>query len=264
MLPTARFLSVIFLITFSANSLFAQPLDTSRLDNNPKLTAAESAWLNNHIGHGEFNFDGKYVAFSQLLTGGFYGIGKFMLPFHKKNVFHERISEASYQLYVLDEQEKKATNGYDAIIVFYDRKHKGKMDRLKREAVIADNFNRYPQIPAGAGEDSNPALSAVNAAFFNAVYQRHSIVAQGFDFSGKKVAIFNTRGQVDKIKQETIEQYVNRVKTSLDRDGFYEPEFTYILSEAQKRESGDYDLIIQYLCKKDVPVETLVGKLKSD
>ncbi|HTE34542.1 MAG TPA: hypothetical protein VK666_29390 [Chryseolinea sp.] len=254
--PIIRFLSIIT-ICFSAEASFSQ-----QLDNNPKLTAAESAWLNNHLNRGEFDFDGKYVAFSQLLTGGFYGIGKFMLRLPKKHVFHEKIGETFYQIYVLNEEEKRATNGYDAIIVFGDKKHKGKMKRLKRESVIADNFNRYPQIPPGAGEDNNPVLSAANAGFFNEIYRQDSTIAQGFNFSGKKIAIFSTQCRFDKIEQKTIAEYVNKVRASLDEWGYYPPEFTYVLNEAQKKESGDYDLIIQYRCKMDIPLEALIKKLK--
>lgn len=257
-----RILLIAVLAAMPVSSVLSQPVDTAKLDNNPKLTTAESDWLNGHINRGEFDFQGKYVAFSQLLTGGFYGIGKFMLPYHKKSIFNDKIGGAFYQLYILTDEEKRRTNGYDAILVFGDKKHKGKMRRLTREAVIADNYNTYPQIPAGAGKDDNPVLSEANAAFFNEIYKGHTIVANGFDFSGKKVAIFNTHCSTNKIEQQTIPAYVERVKQSLNEYGHHWVEFTYLLDESQKRESGGYDVIIQYRCKMDLPLALLIKKLR--
>lgn len=258
----SRFAQIIMLICLSAYSLFSQQPDTIKHDNNPRLTPEEGEWLNGHIDRGDFDFRGKYVAFSQLLTGGFYGIGKFMLRYPKKNVFQEKTGEAFYKLYVLTDEEKKRTNGYDAIFVLGDKRHKGKMKRLKREDVIADNFNAYPQIPAGAGKDNNDQLNDANAGFFNEIYKFHEIRSNGFDFSGKKVAIFSTECRFDKIEQQTIGEYVGRVQESLDRDGRCYPEFTYLLTEAQKKESGGYDVVIQYRCKIDIPLQALIGKLK--
>ena len=41
-------------------------------------------------------------------------------------------------------------------------------------------------------------------------------------------------------------------------------DFTYYLDADQKKESGGYDVIIQYQCKKDLPVTDLIKLLKQN
>ncbi len=252
---------LMFLLVLAWSLSFGQSTGLTPADNNPKLTPEEGAWLNSNIKTDSFNFDGKTVGFTQLLSGGFYGIGKFTLPLTKKMLFRINLSKSLYTLYILNAAEKKITNGYDAILVIALKKIKGKMKRLKREDVINETFNRYPQIPADAGTDNNSLLSSSNAGFFNELYKHSNHFTIPFDFSGKKIAIFNTYCSINKLDRVSIPEYVARVRKQLDESGVGYTEFTHILTEEQKKASGGYDVIIQYRCKMDRAINTLIKYL---
>lgn len=256
--------SIAFLLALTCSLSFGQGTNVPVIDNNPKLTIEESTWLNSNIKTDGFNFDGKTVAFTLLQSGGFYGIGKFTLPLTKKNLFRLNVSKSLHTLYTLTTEEKKATNGFDAILVIAFEKIKGKMKRLKREDVIKETFNRYPEIPTDAGVDNNPVLNKPNADFFNEIYNYGSYLKTPIDFSGKKIAIFNTHCNVNKIERVSISEYVARIKKQLDESGYCATEFTHVLTEQQKEDSGGYDIIIQYRCKMDQPVGIFIKRLGKD
>jgi hypothetical protein len=246
-------------------TVLSQSSDSIRPDYNPKLTKAESEWLNQHIDRDGFDFNEKYVAFVQLLTGGFYGIGKFTLPLHQKHIFIPEISKSFYKLYVLTEEEKKQTNGLDAIFVLGNKKHQGKMRRIKREKLVAEYTNSYPQIPDDAGKDNDPVLSPANAVFFNEIYRySKGYLPEPFDFSGKKLAIFSADDDLAKVERKSIAGYVQKTQAALDVYGHAIPDFTYILTAEEKKESGGYDVIIKYRSKMGVPLKGLIAKLKKD
>jgi len=259
-----RSLFFAFLLLIVSGLSVAQGLDSLVVDNNPRLTAEQSNWLNTKLKPMNFNFDNKFIGYVQLLSGAFYGIGKLTLPLTKKDFFKINMDKCIYSLYVLDSGQKRKTNGYDAIIVVASKKIKGKMRRLEREHVIAETWNRYPQIPADAGIDNNPVLNKPNAHFFNEIYKYDNRLMTSYDFTGKKIAIFDTQCSFDKIQQKSIPEYVSRIKRQLDEWGYCMTEFTYILTEEQKKESGGYDVIIQYRCKMDVPLSALIKQLKKD
>jgi hypothetical protein len=231
-------------------------------DNNPKLSPEESAWLNKQFSTASFNFEGKYIGFSQITSGGYWGIGKSYWRTTKSQFFRMASENSLYKLHILDSAEKAPTNSYDAIVVIASKKIKGKFSRHKRAKVIKDNYNRYPQIPADAGLDNNPVLNKPNAEFFNELYKYDINYKAPFDFSGKKIAIFETSGA--KIEQRTISQYVDRIKEQLDTWGFSMAEFTYVLTPQQKEESGGYDVILQYQQKRDLPLSTLIQQLRKN
>lgn len=251
----------LFLLVLCGNTLFAQNIDTPKTDNNPRLTTEESDWLNQHIKSSEFNFTGKTIGFAELTSGGFYGIGKFSYKLTKKEFFQRKLTDRIHQLYILTDEEKKKTNGYDAILVIADKNIKGKMRRMKRERVLEYSYNAFPQIPADAGLDNNPLLNKANSDFFNEVYKYDNYFKEPFDFTGKKVAIFQTHCDPKKIEQQSISEYVKRIKQQVDEEGFCRTEFTYLLNEQQKKESGGYDVIIQYRCKMDLPLGFLIAAL---
>lgn len=252
--------TLVLFVLFS-NALFAQNIDTSKTDNNPRLTSEESVWLNQVIKPGDFNFTGKTIGFAELTSGAFYGIGKLSYRLTKKEFFKRTLAAYIHQLYILTEEEKEKTNGYDAILVIADKNIKGKMKRMKRESIIEYSYNAFPQIPADAGLDNNPLLNKVNADFFNEIYKYHNHFDAPFDFTGKKVAIFDTHCTYRKAEQQSISAYVERVKHKLDEYGYCATEFTHLLNEQQKKESGGYDVIIQYRCKMDMPVSFLIAVL---
>ena len=104
-----------------------------------------------------------------MLSGGFYGIGKFTLPFRKKNLTQLDLIKFVHKLILLDTAEKKATSGYDALLVLVNKKNKGKLKWLDIEKLIAETMNRYPQIPSNAGLYTNLILNKDNAIFLNEI-----------------------------------------------------------------------------------------------
>ncbi|MCG2613311.1 hypothetical protein LZZ85_03430 [Terrimonas sp. NA20] len=261
-----RLFFLFILAGFHADPALSQSPDSIRPDYNPRLTNAEAEWLNTHIpDRGDFDFKGKNVAFAELLTGGFYGIGKFTLPLHQKYIFIPGISESFHKLFILTEEEKKQTAGLDAIFVLGNSKHKGKMRRLKRNGLLSYYSNNYPQIPDDAGKDDSPLLSSANAVFFNEVYRYYpDRLPQPFDFTGKKVAIFSRETDIEKVRRIPVSSYVQYVRDRLDESGRCSPEFTYLLTPEQKTETGGYDVVISYRNKIGAPVQGLIDKLKKE
>ncbi|MGN6291600.1 MAG: hypothetical protein ACTHMV_02560 [Chitinophagaceae bacterium] len=96
-----------------------------------------------NIQPGSFDFTGKVIGFAELTSGGFYGIGKFSYPLTKKEFFRSGPSGRLHQLYILTDEEKRKTNGYDAILVVANKNIKGKMKRMKREIVIVYSYNAF-------------------------------------------------------------------------------------------------------------------------
>jgi len=258
------FRTLLFFVLFGTSS-FGQGMDICPVDNNPRLTMEEGAWLNKNIKPDSFSFDGKYVGFVELTSGGYWGIGKWTFPLTKKTFFRMGLNDRLYQLYILTAEEKKQTNGLDAVLVVASRKIKGKMRRLKRAAAIEFARNGFPQIPADAGVNNGPLLNKANADFFNELYKYDNYFTSPFDFSGKKVAIFqqNYSDRPIKVEQRSISEYLDRVKKQLDESGFCHTEFTYFLTDQQKKESGGYDVIILYRDKMGVPLDLLIKKLST-
>lgn len=258
-----QFLILIFILFF-LKSTSGQTTNVFFNDNNPKLTIAESQWLTKNFKIESYDFTNKYIGFVELLSGGFYGIGKFTLPLKKKILTQFDLSKYNYKLIVLDSTEKQITRGYDALIVLVLKKNKRKLERLNKEKLISESKNRYPQIPIDAGIDSNEKLNYSNAIFFNEIYKADLYPKTDFDFAGKKVAILNSYCQYNKLEKVKLSEYVDRIKSQLDQYGFSMTEVTYYLSAEQKQECGGYDVIIQYRCKKDIPLTDLIKFLKQN
>jgi len=233
-------------------------------DNNPKLTEQESQWLNEHLKTENFDFKNKYIGFVELLSGGFYGIGKFTLPLQKKKLTQLELNNLQHKLIILDTAQKAMTRGFDALLVFVLKKNNGKLTRLNIEKLISVSKNRYPQIPPNAGLDTSSTLNEANAIFLNELYKADLYPKTDFNFKGKKVAILNTHCQYDKGEIVNIADYLKRVISQLDLYGFSMTDFTYYLDAEQKTQSGGYDVIIQYQCKKDLPVLDLIKLLKKN
>lgn len=252
----------IIAILFSFLSIYAQ--DTAGLfkDNNPKLTAVESQWLNSNLNIDGYNFAGKYIGFFEMTSGGFYGIGKDVWTLHKKNLKQLDLNKYNYELVRLDSTQKRASRGYDALLVFANKRISGKLSRLNKEKLIAQAMNRYPQIPIDAGIDTNEKLNDANAIFFNEIYKADLYPKTDFDFRGKKVVIIDSDCGTKSLKKVTVKEYVDYIKTQLDLRGYSMTEDTHYLSTEQKDKSGGYDVIISYRCKKGLPLAYLIEFLQ--
>jgi len=259
MKPLVLILSLILSI-----SSYRQSTDGLFIDNNPNVTPAEAEWLNTNFRTENFDFRDKCVGFLYVESGGFYGIGKYTHSMQKKDLRSVNLSKISYRVMVLDAAEKKWTRGYDVLILIASNKIDGKLSRVKWEQAMMFGINRYPQIPADAGQDSNSNLSTDNAIFFNEVYKAELDPDTSIDFTGKKVAIFDINCGTNEIKRVNISDYVNSIKAQLASEAYSNPGWKYVLNEEQKQESGGYDVIIQTPCKKGVAIRTLIEHLKSE
>lgn len=259
MKPIVLILSLILTI-----SSYGQSTDGLFIDNNPKVTLPEAEWLNTNFKTENFDFRNKCVGFLNVESGGFYGIGKSAFPMQKKVLRNVNLSKISYRVMVLDAAEKKWTRGYDALILVASKKIDGKLSRVKWEQAMMFGKNRYPQIPADAGQDSNPNLSAANAIFFNELCKAELDPDTSVDFTGKKVAIFSVLCGTYSIEKISISEYVRIIKAQVSSEGYANPWWKYVLNEEQKQESGGYDIIIQTPCKKGVAIRTLIEHLKSE
>lgn len=255
-------ITAILLLTFKQS--LAQDAANLFADNNPQLTKAESKWLNEKFTSKNFDFENKYIGFIELLSGGFYGIGKFTLPFKKKNITQLDLKKNQHQLIILDSAQKTMTRGFDALLVFVNKKNERKLQRLNIEKLIFKTKNRYPQISPDAGLYNNTTLNRANAFFFNELYKADFYPKTDFDFNGKKVAILNTNYQSYKIEFVNIADYVQRIKSQLDSDGFSMTDLSFYLNADQKKQSGGYDVIIQFHCKKSLPMQNLIRFLKQN
>lgn len=259
-----KFIITFVLFVVALEYCSGQVLSNFFSDNNPALTEQESQWLNERFKTEKFDFKNKYVGFVQLLSGGFYGIGKFTLPVKKKMLTQLDLNTFQSKLIPLDTAQKASTRGYDALLVLVLKKNNGKLKRLNIERLISETMNRYPQIPSDAGLDTSSTLNEANAIFLNELYKADLCPKSDFEFKGKKIAIFNTHCQFNKTEIVNITDYVKRIKSQLDTYGFSMTDFTYYLNAEQKRESGGYDVIIQYKCKLGLPLTYLINLLKQN
>ena len=236
-------------------------------DNNPKVSREESVWLKANFGGEGFDYTGKYVGFSEVVSGGYYGIGKWIWPLQKKDLFILPIDKYTYRLFVLDSVEKCRTKGFDALLVLTQRRTSGKLKRFSRNSLVSEAKNQYPQIPSDAGQDTSAMLSHANAVFFNELYKACGGSETSFDFTNKKVAILNTHASATRINhgkpiRVSIPEYVEKIRSQLDQYARCQTDFTYYLTEEEKTASGGYDVIIQLIVKKDWPRTWLIKHVK--
>ena len=95
-------IATIFSLVVAKNSFGQNSSDKLFADNNPKLTEQESQLLNERFKTENFDFKNKYIGFVELLSGGFYGIGKFTLPLKKKNLLQLDLNKFNNKLIVFN------------------------------------------------------------------------------------------------------------------------------------------------------------------
>lgn len=85
-----------------------------------------------------------------------------------------------------------------------------------------------------------------------------------YDLTGKKIAVFDANFPNVKPKRFSVSEYVNDVKSELNRAGEYWLGHIYFLTKEQKTESGEYDVIIVHQNKKGVDLSYFIDELKSE
>jgi hypothetical protein len=142
------------------------------------------------------------------------------------------------------------------VIVFTEKRFEEKLQKIGKGQAIQYFYLDYPEIPYDAGSDNDPVLSAPNAAFFQVLYPKQ--LPAGFDFSGKKTAILDTRDDPENPQWISIGAYVAKVRENLLLQERFYPDYIYLLNADQKQLSGGYNIVIQYMKKDPVPLEELV------
>jgi hypothetical protein len=150
----------------------------------------------------------------------------------------------------LDSSQKNETWGFDAIVLIFDKKHQEKAERTDFRRIITGFGYRhlnYPDNLNSVGNDTTRELSEEDAIFFNKIFQ---FQRNSFDFRKKKVAFVNTN-EIDRRKSiKTKQEYIQRIKKVLEEDFLFQFDAIHILTEREKNESGGYDAIIIFQCKK--------------
>lgn len=235
---------LLFLISFFAFSQSGKPFDNY----DPQLNTAEAQWLQEYAATSQFDFKNKTIGFIYI-TPGMLGTGKHYDYYSKKMLHSQGADKYLFKVIVLDSSEQAATNGYDALLLFSQKKHARKLSRSNKEDALLDARNRYPQIPEDAGMDNNSQLSPANAAFLNQLYAQ-DLDKYNFNFNDKKVLILEAGYFNATPKFISIKNYVQYVKNQLYRLPIFNPNQAYYLDEQQKQQSGGYDVIISILSSK--------------
>lgn len=220
------------------------------IDCNPKLNIQEIHFFKTLFGGNSFNFQNKNIGFSTNDGFKVWGFENSFMPITKKEYFTLYRLDAKQnlksKLIILDSFQKQNINGFDAIILTFDKKYEKKAEESNfrriitvfgyRELNYPDNLNRV-------GFDKTSVLSPEEASFLNQIFKRSK---EEFDFSEKKIAIIRTQTKSIIPKKE----FIDKVKKHFESDFLYPYDFLYILNSKEKKETGGYDAVIIYDCKK--------------
>ncbi len=207
------------------------------LNYNPLLSVEESEFLEKYFESQktDFCFLDKKVAFVTIeLEISIISKPNFFEYWHKK-------ADSLYvkKLLILNNIEKRESDGYDAVIVF---RYKDKdVKEKKRERIIktlAECEASKPKNLDLLGHDNNNILSDYESDFFNVEFLHRR---KAFDFKNKKVGFFigNFGGSLWS-KQEYFKSYKERISTGLSGS----MDYLLILTEEEKAASNGYDAII--------------------
>ena len=242
---------------FALGYSYAQTTNGLGIDCNPRLNETEISHLNNMFAASNYDFKNKIIGFAshkvkkicRVATTVSLGMSH---PITKKEYFHalamDNCQTTSSKLLVLNQEQKKQSRGFDAIIVIVPKKKEHKInDQTKTWLVEVFNYRmlNYPDNLHLVGNDNNPELTAEDAILLNRIYHNRS-----FDFKGKKIAFMNPHLD-GKESIRTKKEFIGKIKKHLETDYLYPAsEDLVILSDQEKKESGGYDAMIVYQSKR--------------
>lgn len=250
-----KYFTFILLSLIYANSN-AQPIEMLGEDCNPILNKKERDYLSSIFAEEKHDFVNKSVGFASYKVKNICKTKTFelsqFLPITKKEFFTNSLRDDCNsiisKLFILNADQKKISQGFDAIILIAPKKKQEKINVKKRHR-ITERFGyrtlNYPENLSQVGNDSLSELTQQDAVFFNKIY-----LNRNFDFAGKKVAFINPHlDKNDFIK--TKKDLIFRIKKHLETDFLYPAsEELMILSEDEKKQTGGYDAIIVYQTKR--------------
>lgn len=249
---------IIFLV--AANISSAQSNKNLGIDCNPKLNSEEITFFSSYLNNNTFDFTGKNIGFAatEAQDGFTYekkilGFPNSFLPVTKKEYFglleHDFNHKFQSKILILDSAQKRLTNGFDAIVLIFDKKYLEKAETTNfRRIITVFGYRKlnYPDNLAYVGNDANNELSEEDVIFFNRIFQHQR---DTFDFHNKRIAFVSTTG-IDVIKPITKQEFIQRIKKHLEKDFLYPYSHVIILSPQEKIETGGYDVILSFQCKK--------------
>ncbi|MBO3118044.1 hypothetical protein J4050_14930 [Winogradskyella sp. DF17] len=111
-------IGTLILLLISSN-IFGQNLSECGIDNNPKLTQAESEYLNAYLTEKRngFDFNDKKVIFVTGNSGNRIGTKKEYFDYIKK--WNEKDSKVATGIDILTNDQKLESNGYDVIVTYW-------------------------------------------------------------------------------------------------------------------------------------------------
>lgn len=111
-------IGTLILLLISLN-IFGQNLSECGIDNNPKLTQAESEYLNAYLTEKRngFNFNDKKVIFVTGNSGNRIGTKKEYFDYIKK--WNEKDSKVATGIDILTTDQKLESDGYDVIVTYW-------------------------------------------------------------------------------------------------------------------------------------------------
>ena len=111
-------IGIIILLLISSKT-FGQNLSKCGIDNNPKLTQAESEYLNSYLTEKRngFDFNDKKVIFVTANSGNLIGTKKEYFDYIKQ--WNEKNSKVATGIEILTDEQKIESDGYDVIITYW-------------------------------------------------------------------------------------------------------------------------------------------------
>lgn len=249
-------LSLLILTLLAFSHIRAQTGNALGIDCNPRLNEKEISHLNTMFASSNYDFRNKTIGFAShhvnklCKTGTVYLSGSW--PIDKKEYFtaleQDRCSQTVSKLLILNDEQKKESKGFDAIVLVIKKKNEKRVDAKmidKFAEVFGYSTLNYPDNLHLVGNDNSSDLTDEDVAFFNQIYHDRD-----FDFKNKKIAFINPHlnGQ-ESIR--TKKEFIEKIKKHLENDFLYPAsEDLAILTETEKKETGGYDAMIIYQNKK--------------
>jgi len=220
------------------------------------LNEQEIGFLKNMFATNNYDFKNKTIGFAahhvkkicRIETIGLSG----SWPIDKKQYFAALVQDSCRKtvskLLVLDDDQKKESKGFDAIVLLIPRKKEKKITDRSIDhwsEVFGYRTLNYPDNLNLVGNDNIAELTDEDVILFNRIYHD-----RGFDFKGKKIAFMNPHLD-GRESIRTKKEFIEKIKKHLENDFLYPAsEELEILSEEEKKESGVYDVMIIYQTKR--------------
>ena len=251
-----KFVSLL-IFGFALKLLFAQNNNSLGVDCNPRLDEQEIAYLGNIFSASNYDFKNKTIGFFTHKVKKICGVSArsplyMQLPINKKEYFtaiaQDSCGTTISKLFVLNDDQKRESRGFDAIVLIIPKKKEKQIDTKKTDRMIEVFGYRtlnYPDNLHLVGNDNSESLTDEDVKLFNRIYHD-----RGFDFKGKKIAFMNPHLDGSETIR-TKKEFIEKIKKHLEKDFLYPAsEELEIFNAEEKKESGGYDAMIIYQTKR--------------